>query len=206
MRSSTLPRFFAALGTTAVLSGCGALGTLGTLAQIGDLLGVLGGPSGQQAGRIAAEVRQVDMRQQAIHLQTEDGQRGAVRYDQRTQVVYRQQSYPVTALEPGDLVLAEVQQTGQNELYVSQIEVTQSVRERTGGGHALHLAGTVRQVDQNAGTFTLETQSHGAVLVSLPFNPSGGTMDRFRRLRVGDAVGVEASQLSGSRMELIRFL
>jgi hypothetical protein len=206
MRSKIPTRLFTALATTAVLSGCGALGTLGTLAQIGELLGVLGGPAGQQSGQIAAEVQQVDTRQRAIHLRTQDGRTGAVRYDQRTQVVYRQQTYPVTAIERGDLVVAQVQQTGQNEVYASHIEVTQSVRERAGTGQLVHLAGTVRQVDHSGGTFLLETQTHGTVQVSLPYNPGAAAADRFRRLRIGEAVGIEAAYLSETRMELRRFL
>jgi hypothetical protein len=199
-------RILAPVAATVILSGCAALNTLGTLAQIGELLGVLGGPSGQQSGRITAEVRQVDTRQQAIHLQTADGRAGAVQYDQRTQVVYRQQTYPVTALEPGDLVVADVQQTSRDVLYASQIEVTQSVREHAAGGQVVHLAGTVRQTDLNGGTFHLETQSHGTLLVSLPFNADATAVDRFRRLRVGDAVGIEAAPLAEGRMELRRFL
>jgi hypothetical protein len=55
-----------------------------------------------------------------------------VLYDQQTVVVYRQQQYPVTALERGDVVNLQLLQTGQNDVYVSRVDVVQSVQERTG--------------------------------------------------------------------------
>ena len=53
-------------------------------------------------------------------------------YDQRTVVVYRQQQYPVTALERGDIVNLQLVPAGQNDVYVARVDVVQSVQERQG--------------------------------------------------------------------------
>jgi hypothetical protein len=109
------------------LSGCGSSG-------IGDVLGgVLGGgqPTGE-SGVVVAEVRAVDTRDQTIRIRTDEGQTADVRYDSRTTVVYRDRNYDVDALEAGDLVRMEVTRTAQNEYYTDQIEVEQSVQERSG--------------------------------------------------------------------------
>jgi outer membrane biogenesis lipoprotein LolB len=109
-----------------LLSACAGLGS------IGDILGSIGGTGQQQQqqGQIEAEIQQIDTNGQRIHVRTQNGQSGYVRFDSQTRVIYRQQQYPVTALERGDIVVMEVQQISQNELYASRIDVTQSVRDR----------------------------------------------------------------------------
>ncbi|HUF65276.1 MAG TPA: hypothetical protein VMM17_04800 [Gemmatimonadaceae bacterium] len=111
-----------------LLTSCAQLGSLG------DLLGAIGGPGGaqQQQAQLQAEVQQVDANSQRLYVRTQQGQSGAVRFDNRTVVVYRQQQYPITALERGDIVVMQLHEIAQNELYASRIEVTQSVQERTG--------------------------------------------------------------------------
>lgn len=99
----------------------------GNIGSIGDILGsVLGGQ--QQQSRIDAEIQQVDASRGAIYVRTQDGQTGTIRVDNNTMVVYNNQRYPVTSLERGDLVRIEVQQTQNNELYASRIDVLRSVR------------------------------------------------------------------------------
>lgn len=126
MRRSLLPSFVAGLF---LLTSCAQLGSLG------DILGAIGGPGAQQQQQqtqLQAEVQQVDASRQQIHVRTQQGQSGAVRFDGQTIVVYRQQQYPVTALERGDIVVMQLHQVSQNELYASRIDVTQSAQERTG--------------------------------------------------------------------------
>jgi len=125
MRRSLLPSFVAGLF---LLTSCAQLGSLG------DILGAIGGPAGtqQQQSQLQAEVQQVDASSQRIYVRTQQGQSGAVRFDGQTVVVYRQQQYPVTALERGDIVVMQLHQLSQNELYASRIDVTQSAQERTG--------------------------------------------------------------------------
>src|SRR5688572_14681453 len=86
-----------------VLGGCAQAG------GIGDILGgVLGGQTGGtgagSSGTVVAEVQRVDTRNAVIEVETEDRQRVDVRYDEQTRVIYRQQEYEVTALEPGDVI------------------------------------------------------------------------------------------------------
>lgn len=127
MRRSLLPSLTAGL---MLLTSCAQLGSLG------DLLGAIGGSGGaqqqQQQAQLQAEVQQVDANSQRLYVRTQQGQSGAVRFDNRTVVVYRQQQYPITALERGDIVVMQLHEISQNELYASRIEVTQSVQERTG--------------------------------------------------------------------------
>ena len=117
-----------ALATMPACSG-NSLGNLGNI-----LGGVLGGPqSGSaQQGEVLAEVQSVDTGQQAIYIRTEQGESGAVLFDRNTVVVYRQQQYPVTALERGDVVAMQLQRVDQQRLYTPRIDVRQSVQERTG--------------------------------------------------------------------------
>ena len=191
----------ALLLTTAACGG----NTLGTL---GDILGgAMGQPAGQ-SGEVRAEVRSVDTQRQEIQVATEQGQTGAVRYDQNTTVIYRQQQYPVTALERGDVVRMQVQETQQGVLYTSRIDVEQSVQERsgtTGSGALQQFAGRVGQIDYDRGVFILQTQS-GNLTVSLPYNPPQATLDYFRRLRSGDTVRLEATSIGNARVEIYRFL
>jgi hypothetical protein len=212
MRTLPLARSSALLAATFLAtSGCANLGSLGTLADV--LGGVLGGPGGQQSGRLSAEIQQVDTRQQRIQVRTQDGRTGPVLYDQRTQVIYRQQQYPVTALERGDLVTMEVQQDARENLYASRIHVEQSVQERGGTGTAggtgrmYQMSGQVGQIDGQRGQFQLYVpQQRAWVTVSLPYNPTRATVDRFQRLRSGETVAVEGELVAGDRVELHRFL
>ncbi len=191
------------------VGGCAGLGNLGGLA---DILGAVGGMpgAGQQQGQLTAEVQQVNTQQRTIQIRTQDGQTGAVLFDQNTVVVYQQQQYPVTALEAGDVANFQLQQASNNNLYAARIDVVQSVQQRSGqgagGGQIYQLAGRVGTIDQNRGVFELQTQTSGVILVSLPYNPPAATADRFRRLRSGESIGVEGYLLAQGRVELTRFL
>lgn len=190
-----------ALPLYAGLTGCAGLGGLGSL---GDILG----GAGAQQGQVRAEVQSVDQSRQLIDVVTEDNRRGAIRYDQNTEVIYRQQRYPVTALERGDLVVLQLQQTRSGEPYAGRIDVEQSVQERTGQtgtGQLQVLQGRVGQIDHNQGAFQLQTSTGGTVVVTLPYNPSRQTVDQFNRLRQGEHVTIEGTYLSSTRVELSRF-
>lgn len=105
-----------------VSSGCGNLGS------VGDILGSVLGGQQQQQSQIDAEVQQVDASRGALHVRTQDGQSGTIRVDNQTVVVYNNQRYSVTALERGDIIRIQLQQTQNNELYASRIDVLQSAR------------------------------------------------------------------------------
>ncbi|HEX2093330.1 MAG TPA: hypothetical protein VHG28_13060 [Longimicrobiaceae bacterium] len=198
-----------ALGA-ALLTGAGCA-QLGTMEDI--LGGVMSPTGGGNNGELVGEIRYVDTRNQRIELRTQDGRTAALYYDGRTQVVYRQQEYPVTALEQGDYVSARVQQGSQRELYTDYIYVQQSVQDRGGqGGHddrtggIQRTEGTVGTVDYSRGTFILRERNGSTVQVSLPYGASRSDVDRFRRLRNGDYVRLEVQALSQTRVELYRFL
>src|SRR5216117_2881261 len=82
------------------LTGCHELGHI-------DGPGDYGGISGND---LVGEVRNVDTRARQIELRTDAGRRELVRYDNNTPVVYRQQDYAASNLEPGDYVAVRGQQ------------------------------------------------------------------------------------------------
>lgn len=205
----------------ALLSRSGRLGALAALfslsacgASLGEILNAGATPGGAaQQSQLTAEVQQVDTRRQEIVLRTQDGRTGSVLFDQNTVVVYRQQRYPVTALERGDVVAAQLQQTSQNALYASRIDVRQSVQERTGqgspadagSGQRQQFVGQVGEIDSQRGLFQLHLQFGGTAVVSLPPNAPSASVERFRRLRRGEIVRIEGTPRSSDRIELARF-
>ena len=91
------------------------------------------------------------------------------------------------------------------------VNVQQSVQERTGQGGAggvgqmQQFTGRVGQVDYQRGMFQLQTSYSGNVVVTLPYNPSSTTVNQFNRLRNGDSVRLEGTQVGNGRVELYRF-
>jgi hypothetical protein len=194
----------------ALLAASGCAGT--NLGALGDILGGAAGlpGSGSQGQQVVAEVQGVDTRQQLLQVRTQDGRTGSLLYDQNTLVVYQQQQYQVTNLDPGDVVAIQVQQTNQGAAYAARIDVQQTVQERTGqaggtAGQLQQLTGRVGQVDQQRGWFTLQTSYAGTVTVTLPYNPGSATVQQFNRLRSGDSVRIEGTPVGSGRVELYRF-
>lgn len=203
-------RFLAGVVLVLATAGCG--GGLGNLGALGDILaGGAAGAGGQQGqqGQIAGEIQGVDSGRQLIQLRTDDGRNGSLYYDQNTVVVFQQQQYPVNALERGDLVVITAQQDAQGNLYAGRVDVRQSVQQRTGqgatGGELRQFAGQVGGIDYDRGLFELRSQYGGTLTVALPYNPAAATVDRFRRLRAGDAVQIEGTLIGDNRVELSRF-
>jgi hypothetical protein len=182
------------------------------LGSLGDVLGgVLGtGGTGQQ-GQLLVEVQGVDTRQQAVHVRTEQGETGSVLFDQNTVVVYRQQQYPVTALERGDIANMQVQRIDQNTLYTSRIDVQQSVQERTGQstsgatGQLSQFYGQVDSIDHQNGIFQIRTQQ-GTFTIVLPPGAGDATIQYFHSLRVGQSVTLEGTMSGPTRVDLHRFI
>ena len=118
-------------GIVMMVAACAVAGC----SQLEGLGSVLGGPGAgsAQTGQVEAEIRAVNTSSQELDIRTTDGQDARIRYDNQTRVIYQDQEYPVTALEYGDLVVMNVQQSG-NTYYTDVIQVRQSVQDRSGAG------------------------------------------------------------------------
>lgn len=191
-----------ALSLAATACGGGALGGLGDI-----LTGGAGGQ--QQGGAMTAEVQEVRANQQQIIVRTQDGQQGAVLFDQNTQVVYQNQQYPVTALERGDVVEMRIRQVQQG-YYTDLIQVVQSIQERRGEttgttSGAQRIEGTIDRIDLNRSMFTLNMTQGGTLPIYLPRSAPSSMRDRLREHRSGDYVRVEVRAIDQSTAELVRW-
>jgi len=176
-------------------------------------LGHIDGPGdygGISGNDLVGEVRNVDTRARQIELRTDAGRRELVRYDNNTRVVYRQQDYAASNLEPGDYVAVRGQQDRDGRYYTDYITVRESAQDRGGynrpGGRFERLEGTVSSIDSHRGTFEVRNRDGRRVLVTLPFNASRADRDRFDRLREGDSVRVEGSYVNQDRFDFEAFL
>jgi hypothetical protein len=182
------------------LAGCHELGHI-------DGLGDYGGIG---SGDVVGEVQYVDTRAREIEIRTDSGRTSVLRYDDRTQVVYRQRTYSVENLEPGDYVAARVQQDRDGRsYYTDSITVSESVQDRggrAGNGRFDRVDGRVEYIDPRRGTFELRDSRNRLIVVSVPFNAPRPVMDRFNRLREGDNVRIEGRSVGSDRFELENFL
>ena len=204
MNMHRIGRRAAVLGMLAALSACSSGGSLGNV--LGSVLGGMGG--GSQANQVSGLVQGVDTRSQVIALQGSGGQSVNILFDNQTRVVYNNQSYPVTSLDRGDQVTARIQSTG-NGYYTDLVQVDRPVQGSAGastaGGSVQTLQGTVRQIDQQNGLFTMDVNNMGRVMVSMPYSPSRADLSRFQNLRSGDIVRIAGVPLNNSRVELRQF-
>jgi hypothetical protein len=210
-------RGFALAGLT-VLGACSQLGSVGNV-----LGGVLGGGSNGGANEVQGQIRYVDTNNQVIQITTSSGQTGNVMFDNRTTVQYQNQQYAVTSLEQGDVVTMRVYQDNNGRLYTDAIVVQQDVRGGNGGynnggynngGYGtgsvgtnfVRAEGTVNAVDYNRGLFTLRTSYGTTLTVSMPYSVAAGDRDTFNRLRSGNYVAIEGTQVSQNQIQLQRFV
>jgi exosome complex RNA-binding protein Csl4 len=181
----------------------GLLVANGACSQLGSILGGVGGSP--QSNQVSGYVEGVDTRTQQIAIQTSNGQRVLLSYDNQTAVVYQNQNYPVTALERGDQVTARVQSTSGGAYYTDLVQVDQSVSGTGGGsGSVQSFQGTVGQIDRSNGAFRLDG-NNASVIVSLPYNVRQSDLNTFQNLRVGDRVRLYGVLLNNSRVELRQF-
>lgn len=192
-------------------TGCGQLGTLGNV-----LGGVLQPAAGSGSAQVAGTVRYVDTQRQMLQITTQNGQTGNVYFDSRTQVVYQQQSYPVTALEQGDQVQMQLQQDQQGNYYTNYIMVTRSVQDSGGynngggyntgtyGNNQMQVEGRVGWIDYQRGQFSLST-SRGTYTVMMPYNSSATDANTFRNLRQNSYVRLQGQMVNNTDIQLTRF-
>jgi exosome complex RNA-binding protein Csl4 len=168
------------------------------------------GDYGSSGNEVVGEVQFIDTRAREIEIRTDSGLTSVVRYDDNTQVVYRQRNYPVANLERGDYVAARVQQDRDGRYSTNSITVKESVQDRgssTGGRGGLDRAeGRIEYVDSRRGTFEMRDSRNRLIVVSVPFNAPRQVIDRFNRLRDGDSVRIEGRAVSNDRFELENFL
>lgn len=193
----------------AAMTACANTGGLG-----GILGSVLGGGQGNQ---LQGAITGVDTRSQQLGVQQSNGQTVWVRYDNNTQVVYQNQNYPVTALERGDQVLANIQDSGNGNYYASSVQVTQSVSSNGGvygspnggvygnQGGVTTYQGNVRQVDRSNGWFSVDDSNNGRITVVLPSGLSQTDLNRFGNLRSGDYVRFYGVRSGNSQVQLRQF-
>lgn len=188
------------------LGACSGTGGLGSV--LGSVLGGVGG-GGAQNNSLSGYVSSVDTRNRQIGIQQQNGQTIGVFYDQNTQVVYQNQSYPVTSLENGDQVTLRLQQTQNGGYYTDLVQVDQSVRNSSNGtvyqqGNVQLFDGTVRGVNQQQGVFTVGGQ-YGNLTVQLPGQLNQNDLNRFRSLRNGDYVRFYGVTRGNNYVELRQF-
>lgn len=166
------------------------------------------GDYGSVANEIVGEVMNVDSRSRQIEIRTDAGRTSMVRYDNNTQVIYRQKTYPVTNLERGDYVAARVQQDRDGRYSTNTITVRESAQDRgTVGRNRLdRIDGRVEYVDSRRGTFELRDSRNRLIVVSVDFNAPKAVTDRFNRLRNGDQVRIEGRSVNADRFDLEIFL
>ena len=195
-------RSFARRGAAA-----GMLLVLGACSQTAGLGNVLGSVLGQQqqGNQVSGRIAGVDTRSQQIGVQQSNGQTVALMYDNQTQVVYQNKSYPITSLERGDQVTARVQ-SANSGYYTDLVQVDQPVQGSTAASNenVQSIQGVVRQVDVQNGLFTMDV-NQTRLTVSMPYSPSRTDLNRFQSLRSGDAVRIAGVFLNNSRVELRQF-
>jgi hypothetical protein len=192
----------ASAGMLAALTACSAIGSLGN---------VLGGiiPGGGGASQVSGYVAGVDTRAQVIGLQQPNGQPVNLLFDAQTKVVYNNQSFPVTSLDRGDQITARIQNTN-NGYYTDLVQVDRPVQGSvsetgTSTGAVQSIQGTVRQIDQQNGLFTMDVSNGARLTVSMPYSPTRTDVTKFQSLRSGDVVRIAGVFLNNSRVELRQF-
>ena len=203
MRISTIaPRGVLVGLLLATASACSNAGSLGSI-----LGSVLGGGAGTGGNQLSGYIQGVDTRNRRIGVQQSNGQSIVVLYDQQTQVMYQNQTYPVTSLENGDQVTMRIQQLQNGNYYTDVVQVDRSVSgpSTMQSGNVQLLQGTVRQIDQQNGLFLLDANTGYRVTVSLPQQLTRSDLDRFRNLRIGDYTRLYGVYLNNTRVELRQF-
>jgi hypothetical protein len=184
------------------------LAALGACSSVRGLGNMIGGMLGRgQAGQVSGYVQGVDTRSQIIALHQPNGQPVNLLFDNQTKVIYNNQSYAVTSLDRGDQITAHVQNTN-NGYYADVVQVERPVQGTavsTASGSVQTVQGTVRQVDQQNGLFTLDVSSGTRLTVSMPYSPSRTDVTRFQSLRSGDVVRIAGVFLNNARVELRQF-
>ncbi|HUE95960.1 MAG TPA: hypothetical protein VMN39_04845 [Longimicrobiaceae bacterium] len=187
------------------LAGCASFGSLE------DILATVGA-GGLYGNEVSGEISRIDTRRQEIEIASAWGGAERVRYDGRTEVIYRQRRYDVRDLERGDRVRVRVddRRDRDRDRYATVIHVQESRTTRSDDrdvySRPQRLDGRVTEVDARRGWFEMTDSRGDPILVTLPYDPNRTLRDRFGRVRRGDRVRIEGVWLNRSRVEVLRFL
>ena len=161
---------------------------------------------------VRAEVERIDRDSRRLYLRPNKGDRRVIAYSADAQVLYRGREYPVTRLEPGDVVALQVKRDGRGESYTDLIRLQENVREtsRSEGPSTASriqtLSGRVDRIDVKGNSFDLDDQQSQPVLVVLSESARDSDRERLRRLKDGDRVRIEGRFMGRDRFELLSFL
>ena len=155
-------------------------------------------------------VQGVDTRSQIIALQQPNGQPVNLLFDNQTKVIYNNQSYAVTSLDRGDQVTARVQNTEQRLLHGRRAGRSAGpglCGATTTSGNVQTVQGTVRQIDQQNGLFTMDVSNGTRLTVSMPYSPSRTDVTKFQSSALGgqraDRGGVSEQLAGGAEAVLL---
>lgn len=218
---------FLVIALAAFISGCGSVGDILGRSRTDDPY--------RNVTNVRGTVERVDTRDRFIVVDSEDlqynlrnGESGEVvlYYDDRTTVEHQGRTFRPQDLEPGDRILAEVDQSG-SRLLAEEIQVLYDVTsgtsqddrygqdDRSSDTRTSELRGTVRNNDTRNRTLEVEAARYGSSFSSgqgdvVTVRYDANTLVEFEgrryspeNLERGDLVEIEVRQLGGQGGELI---
>ncbi|HUF42045.1 MAG TPA: hypothetical protein VMR20_08830 [Verrucomicrobiae bacterium] len=180
-------------------------------------IALIGRPSIAEGEKdVVGEVERVDLTSRRIYLRADRGGRQVVSFSADAQVLDRGREYPVSRLEPGDVVAMQLRRDSRGESYADLIRVQDNVRQRApdqkrdtlaeSAPRVVALSGRVDRVDPRGNSFELNDQPGKPILVVLSEYVRDSDRERFRTLRAGDHVRIEGQFTGEDRFELLSFL
>jgi hypothetical protein len=160
---------------------------------------------------LVGEVERVDPSSRRIHLRPGRSGTRVASYSADAQVLSRGREYPVTRLEPGDVVVMQMKRDSRGDSYTDLIRVQEHVSDQgrdvsTSAPRIQTLSGSVERINFRGNSFDLDDQLGQPVSVLLSENARDSDRERFRTLRAGDRVRIEGKFTGQDRFELLSFL
>ena len=175
------------------------LGTTGDPAQSATTQTDTRSTSAAQRNTVEGTIRQINLDEGRLVIQTSDRRMITVRTYRNTPVYYRGETYRVNNLEIGDRIRveADARNTPQDEISARRIDVTASVQDSgtgTGnGGTVTILAGRVTRIEPGLDYVYIDA-GRGETRVDMrSAEDANGEIMRAEDLRVGDNVEISGS-------------
>ncbi|HEX7810074.1 MAG TPA: hypothetical protein VF608_15165 [Thermoanaerobaculia bacterium] len=154
----------------------------------------------QYAGTVEGTIRQINLEDGRIVVQTNQRRMMTVRTYRTTPVVYRGETYRTSNLELGDVIRVETDSrvTSADEVTARRIEVTRSVQEGgtapPTGGLVTTLSGRVTRVEPGLDYIYVDAENRTNVRIDMgQAEDARGDAIRASDVRVGDRVEVSGS-------------